>query len=76
MVLGGVARDGKVYVLHVADDPNEPKPWSPKDLARYRTRHDAWLRGLCEVGFNPALRRFAPRGEAGSGLAAPAHEPG
>ena len=29
MVLGGVARDGKVYVLHVADDPNEPKPWSP-----------------------------------------------
>ena len=22
MVLGGVARDGKVYVLHVADDPN------------------------------------------------------
>ena len=23
MVLGGVARDGKVYVLHVADDPNE-----------------------------------------------------
>ena len=29
MVLGGVARDGKVYVLHVADDPNEIKPWSP-----------------------------------------------
>ncbi len=29
MVLGGVARDGKVYVLHVADDPNERKPWSP-----------------------------------------------
>ena len=29
MVLGGVARDGKVYVLHVADDPNVPKPWSP-----------------------------------------------
>ena len=29
MVLGGVARDGKVYVLHVADDPSEPKPWSP-----------------------------------------------
>ncbi len=30
MVLGGVARDGKVYVLHVADDPNAPKPWSPR----------------------------------------------
>ncbi len=29
MVLGGVARDGKVYVLHVADDPREKKPWSP-----------------------------------------------
>ncbi len=29
MVLGGVARDDKVYVLHVADDPNERKPWSP-----------------------------------------------
>jgi len=29
MILGGVARDGKVYVLHVADDPNEIKPWSP-----------------------------------------------
>ncbi len=29
MILGGVARDGKVYVLHVADDPNERKPWSP-----------------------------------------------
>ena len=29
MVLGGVTRDGKVYVLHVADDPNERKPWSP-----------------------------------------------
>jgi len=29
MVLGGVARDGKVYVLHVADDPSERKPWSP-----------------------------------------------
>ena len=29
MVLGGVARNGKVYVLHVADDPNEAKPWSP-----------------------------------------------
>ncbi len=29
MVLGGVARDGKVYVLHVADDPDAPKPWSP-----------------------------------------------
>ena len=29
MVLGGVARNGKVYVLHVADDPNDPKPWSP-----------------------------------------------
>ena len=28
MVLGGVARDGKVYVLQVADDPNEIKPWS------------------------------------------------
>ncbi len=79
MVLGGVARDGKVYVLHVADDPNEPKSWSPRDLHPYRTRHDVWLRGLSPcggVGFNPALRRFAPRGEAGSGLAAPAHEPG
>ena len=29
MVLGGVARDGKVYVLHVADDPSERKQWSP-----------------------------------------------
>jgi len=32
MVLGGVTRDGKVYVLHVADDPSEQKPWSPDDL--------------------------------------------
>ncbi len=79
MVLGGVARDGKVYVLHVADDPNERKPWSPRDMARYRTRHDAWLRGLCpygEVEFNPALSPSGTRGKAGSGLAAPAHEPG
>ncbi len=68
MVLGGVARDGKVYVLHVADDPNEAKPWSPRDMHPYRTRHDVWLRGLSpwEVGFNPALRRFAPRGKAGA----------
>ncbi len=29
MVLGGVAKDGKVYVLHVADDPNDIQPWSP-----------------------------------------------
>ncbi|MCF6328865.1 MAG: hypothetical protein L3J02_03585, partial [Henriciella sp.] len=64
MVLGGVARDGKVYVLHVADDPNEPKPWSPRDLKPYRTRHDAWLRSLSpcgEVGFCEALRCCAPR---------------
>ena len=43
MVLGGVARDGKVYVLHVADDPNEIKPWSPKDLAPLKCRHQDWI---------------------------------
>ena len=29
MVLGGVAHDGKVYVLHVADDPDDLKLWLP-----------------------------------------------
>ena len=46
MVLGGVARDGKVYVLHVADDPNDPKPWSPKDLRPLKARHQDWITAL------------------------------
>ncbi len=43
MVLGGVARDGKVYILHVADDPNAPKPWSPSAPTR-----TPWNRVLAE----------------------------
>ncbi len=49
MVLGGVARDGKVYVLHVADDPNAPKPWSPKDLKLLKCRHQDWIAALSPV---------------------------
>jgi len=49
MVLGGVARDGKVYVLHVADDPNERKPWSPKDLRPLKGRHQNWITALSLV---------------------------
>jgi len=49
MVLGGVARDGKVYVLHVADDPSERKPWSPKDLKPFKCRHQDWITALSSV---------------------------
>ena len=49
MVLGGVARDGKVYILHVADDPNEIKPWSPKDLKPFKCRHQNWITALSPV---------------------------
>ncbi len=46
MVLGGVARDGKVYVLHVADDPEAPKPWSPE--TKKSTQH-IWIAALSSV---------------------------
>jgi len=49
MVLGGVARDGKVYVLHVADDPNDRKPWSPIDLRPLKGRHQDWITALSPV---------------------------
>ena len=49
MVLGGVARDGKVYVLHVADDPSERKPWSPDDLRPLKCRHQDWITALSLV---------------------------
>jgi len=49
MVLGGVARDSKVYVLHVADDPNAPKPWSTNDLKPLKGRHQDWIAALSPV---------------------------
>ena len=49
MVLGGVARDGKVYVLHVADDPSERKPWSPDDLRPLKGRHQDWIAAISEL---------------------------
>jgi len=49
MVLGGVARDGKVYVLHVADDPDERKPWSPTDMRPLKGRHQDWITALSMV---------------------------
>jgi len=56
MVLGGVARDGKVYVLHVADDPNERKPWSPDDLRPLKGRHQDWITVLSPVHVSEAIR--------------------
>ena len=53
MVLGGVARDGKVYVLHVADDPNEAKPWSPKDLVPLKGRHQDWIAAVSKLSPQP-----------------------
>ena len=53
MVLGGVARDGKVYVLHVADDPNEIKPWSPKDLKPFKCRHQNWIAAVSKLSPHP-----------------------
>ena len=55
MVLGGVARDGKVYVLHVADDPSDPKPWSPGDLRPLKGRHQDWIAALSKL--SPSLSR-------------------
>ncbi len=58
MVLGGVARDGKVYVLHVADDPSETKPWSPDDLRPLKGRHQDWIAALSKLS-----SRVSPHGE-------------
>ncbi len=66
-VLGGVARDGKVYVLHWGDDPDAQRAWSPEDMRAYHTRHQGWLSAVSavspcgEVEFCEALRRGAPR---------------
>jgi len=64
MVLGGVARDGKVYVLHVADDPNERKPWSPKDLRPLKGRHQDWIAALSPVHRTSEARIGNPLREA------------
>ena len=64
MVLGGVARDGKVYVLHVADDPNAPNSWSPSDLRPLKGRHQDWIAALSPVHAPQArnlLREAAPK---------------
>ena len=58
MVLGGVARDGKVYVLHVADDPNASKPWSPRKSKltpwnRVLVEHRDLVRLVTGIAFDP-----------------------
>ncbi len=74
MVLGGVARDGKVYVLHVADDPSERKPWSPKDLRPLKGRHQDWITALSPVHVRakpdtePASHRCAEGAQRGAKL--------
>ncbi len=69
MVLVGVARDGKVYVLHVADDPNEIKPWSPKDLKPFKGRHQDWITALSPV--HAPRHQWEARNQLGE--AAPRH---
>ena len=65
MVLGGVARDGKVYVLHVADDPNEPNSWSPKDLRSLKCRHQDWIASISKLSplVSPQHDLNCPHGE-------------
>ncbi len=65
MVLGGVARDGKVYVLHVADDPNEIKPWSPEDLRPLKGRHQDWIASISNSPprVSPQNDQSCPHGE-------------
>ena len=66
MVLGGVARDGKVYILHVADDSNERKPWSPEDLRPLKCRHQDWI-----AAFTKLAPRVSPHGERSRTMHAP-----
>jgi len=65
MVLGGVARDGKVYVLHVADDPNAPNSWSPKDLRPLKGRHQDWIASISKLSPRVPLHddQSCPHGE-------------